>query len=200
MEDNQSSSSQSAASSASLPSQRLDSKTIAVILLLVFSYPLGVVFMWFWMKTWPGWMKLLLSLALVLGIVLIVLSVSMIFIPFSKQASTKYVPSQSAQPTMTKQQENKNKSTGNSMFDQADDVARKSNINAIESALKLYYAENQKPPETLSLLVPKYIASETVFLDFRTKEPLPYNASDQLHGCVASTTLTTGEVLYAYCK
>lgn len=38
-----------------------DTKTIIVILLLVFVYPLGLVFMLMWMK-WPTWVKVLIAL------------------------------------------------------------------------------------------------------------------------------------------
>ena len=38
-----------------------DTKTIIVILLLVFAYPIGLILMFVWMK-WPVWVKLLVAL------------------------------------------------------------------------------------------------------------------------------------------
>ncbi|HSX40888.1 MAG TPA: hypothetical protein VLF68_04745 [Candidatus Saccharimonadales bacterium] len=39
-----------------------DTQLIIVVVLLVLAYPFGVIFMWFWMRHWPLWVKLLLSL------------------------------------------------------------------------------------------------------------------------------------------
>lgn len=45
-----------------------ETKLTIVILLLLFVYPLGLVFMWFWMRNWPLWLKILISLPIVIGI------------------------------------------------------------------------------------------------------------------------------------
>ena len=50
-----------------------DTKIIIVILLLIFFYPLGLIFMWLWMKEWPTWAKLLISLPVALGILAMLL-------------------------------------------------------------------------------------------------------------------------------
>jgi hypothetical protein len=47
-----------------------DTKTIIVILLLIFAYPLGLLLMWFWMKEWPVWVKILISLPVALGVLM----------------------------------------------------------------------------------------------------------------------------------
>ena len=46
-----------------------ETKLTIVILLLLFVYPLGLVFMWVWMKNWPLWLRLLISLPLALGVI-----------------------------------------------------------------------------------------------------------------------------------
>jgi len=49
-----------------------DAKTIIIILCLIFIYPIGIIFMWIWMKTWPLWLKLIISVPLILGIICII--------------------------------------------------------------------------------------------------------------------------------
>lgn len=56
-----------------------DTKTIIVVLLLVFVYPIGLILMYIWMK-WPGWVKLILSLPVVLLVLGIVASVLLVAI------------------------------------------------------------------------------------------------------------------------
>lgn len=46
-----------------------ETKLIIVILLLLFVYPLGVIFMWLWMREWPVWLKIVISLPIILGII-----------------------------------------------------------------------------------------------------------------------------------
>lgn len=46
-----------------------ETKLTIVILLLLFVYPLGLVFMWAWMRNWPTWLKVLISLPIILGII-----------------------------------------------------------------------------------------------------------------------------------
>lgn len=45
-----------------------DAKLIIVLLLLLFFYPLGLVFMWLWMKKWPTWLKVVITLPIIIGI------------------------------------------------------------------------------------------------------------------------------------
>lgn len=44
-----------------------DTKTIITLLLLLFFYPLGLIFMWVWMQ-WKVWLKLLVTLPLILTV------------------------------------------------------------------------------------------------------------------------------------
>ena len=44
-----------------------DTKTIITVLLLAFAYPVGLIMMFVWTK-WPGWVKTLIVLPFVLGI------------------------------------------------------------------------------------------------------------------------------------
>lgn len=46
-----------------------ETKLVIVVLLLLFVYPLGLVFMWFWMKNWPTWLKEIISLPVIFGII-----------------------------------------------------------------------------------------------------------------------------------
>jgi len=48
-----------------------DTKTLIVILLLIFAYGIGLIFMWIWMKTWPNWLKIVLTLPVFASIALI---------------------------------------------------------------------------------------------------------------------------------
>lgn len=47
-----------------------DTKTLIVILLLIFTYWIGLIFMWLWMKTWPKWLKIILTLPVFISIAL----------------------------------------------------------------------------------------------------------------------------------
>lgn len=42
-----------------------DTKTIIVVLLLVFVLPIGIILMWVWMK-WPVWVKLLITIPIII--------------------------------------------------------------------------------------------------------------------------------------
>ncbi|MDE2025358.1 MAG: hypothetical protein KGJ07_02615 [Patescibacteria group bacterium] len=50
-----------------------DTQMIITILLLLFVYPLGLIFMWAWMRTWPLWLKIVISLPFALSIFVIIL-------------------------------------------------------------------------------------------------------------------------------
>lgn len=45
-----------------------DTKTIVTVLLLIFMTPIGLIVMWFWPK-WQWWVKLLVSLPIILGFI-----------------------------------------------------------------------------------------------------------------------------------
>lgn len=70
-------SSRSSKSSQTTTARRVDTsedlsyetKLVIVVLLLLFFYPLGLVFMWMWMRNWPTWLKVIISLPLVMGFV-----------------------------------------------------------------------------------------------------------------------------------
>lgn len=46
-----------------------DAKTIIVTLCLLFIYPFGIILMWIWMVTWNWWLRLIITIPLLLGIV-----------------------------------------------------------------------------------------------------------------------------------
>ena len=50
-----------------------DTQMIVTILLLIFVYPLGLIFMWAWMRNWPIWLKIVVSLPFVLAVCIIIL-------------------------------------------------------------------------------------------------------------------------------
>lgn len=45
-----------------------ETRVIITILLLLFVYPVGLIFMWWWMKNWPLWLKIIITIPLVLGV------------------------------------------------------------------------------------------------------------------------------------
>lgn len=49
-----------------------DTKTLIVILLLLFAYGIGLIFMWLWMKTWPKWLKIVLTLPVFIYVLILV--------------------------------------------------------------------------------------------------------------------------------
>lgn len=49
-----------------------DAKTIIVVLMLVFAFPIGLTLMWIW-TTWPKWIKWLLTSILLIPLVIIIL-------------------------------------------------------------------------------------------------------------------------------
>jgi len=50
-----------------------DTKTIVTVVLLVFVFPIGFFFMWFWAK-WKAWVKLLVTVIGCLPFIIIILS------------------------------------------------------------------------------------------------------------------------------
>lgn len=57
-----------------------DTRFIIVILLLIFFYPIGLILMWMWMR-WQNWVKVLLSLPVIITVLVILGSIIMILIP-----------------------------------------------------------------------------------------------------------------------
>src|SRR5260221_13555616 len=66
-----------------------DSKTIIVVLLLLLAYPIGAVLMWMWMREWPLWLKCVITIPFVFGIIM---SFFMIFVFLSIIHSTNFDP------------------------------------------------------------------------------------------------------------
>lgn len=61
----------SARSTRSLPSDQTlsyETKLIIVVLLLLFFYPVGLVFMWLWMGKWPLLLRIIITLPVFLGL------------------------------------------------------------------------------------------------------------------------------------
>ena len=93
-------------------------KTIVTVLLLIFVYPIGVIVSWFLPK-WKLWVKLLVSLPLVLGFVMITLGFALLAMNPSAQlkkaqfisectktytqqeCAQKYIQMQLAEPSIT---------------------------------------------------------------------------------------------------
>lgn len=50
-----------------------DTLMIVTILLLLFVYPIGIIFMWAWMKTWPTWLKIVISAPFVIAITFLII-------------------------------------------------------------------------------------------------------------------------------
>jgi hypothetical protein len=45
-----------------------DTKMIITIILLLFAYPIGLICMWAWMRTWPSWLKIVITLPLLISV------------------------------------------------------------------------------------------------------------------------------------
>lgn len=54
-----------------------DTKTLITVILLIFVYPIGVILMWLWMP-WKTWIKILVSLPVVIIIIAILSSVFLV--------------------------------------------------------------------------------------------------------------------------
>lgn len=50
-----------------------DTLMIVTILLLLFVYPIGIIFMWAWMKTWPTWLKAVISAPFIIAITFLII-------------------------------------------------------------------------------------------------------------------------------
>lgn len=56
-----------------------DTKTIITVLLLIFAFPIGVILMWIWVR-WPRWVKILISLVIIIPFVAIFASIIVLII------------------------------------------------------------------------------------------------------------------------
>ena len=61
----------SQATNTASPTGSYDTQIIITVLLLLFVYPLGLIFMWAWMKNWPTWVKVVISLPFLFGLFMI---------------------------------------------------------------------------------------------------------------------------------
>ncbi len=61
---------------------------ITAVLLLTF-YPAGVITMWMWLKKWPIWVKILITLPVVLFILLFIVVIGLFFIFLTSSTNTK---------------------------------------------------------------------------------------------------------------
>jgi len=51
---------------------KTDGKFIVTLLFLLFMYPVGIITMWLWMKDWPKWLKVVITLPFALALLMIV--------------------------------------------------------------------------------------------------------------------------------
>lgn len=56
----------------------LDSNSAVAILLLFLIYPVGLLFMWFGVKNWPVWLKIVLTLPLILSLLFFLLGMTIL--------------------------------------------------------------------------------------------------------------------------
>jgi glucan phosphoethanolaminetransferase (alkaline phosphatase superfamily) len=63
-------------------------KLIVTILCLFFATPLGIIFMWMWMKNWPKWLKILITVVPIVLFLLWIAFIVFIIILASKAPHT----------------------------------------------------------------------------------------------------------------
>lgn len=49
-----------------------DTKMLIVVLCLIFIYPIGLILMFSWAKSWPRWLKILITLPLIITVLLFI--------------------------------------------------------------------------------------------------------------------------------
>lgn len=103
-------------------------KTVLTIVSLILFFPVGILFMFLWMK-WPKWVKVLIVVGylVVFGIIASLSAVVLIAIDPAKQIKA------------------------------ARDAARVQEVQVMESALAQYFIVNSKYPETLEGLTPDFM-------------------------------------------
>ena len=67
------------------------SHSMLVILLLIFLYPIGMILMWF-MTKWPKWIKILLTLPFILGIIGMIIGIFTLNLIASNDLTDKNLP------------------------------------------------------------------------------------------------------------
>jgi type II secretory pathway pseudopilin PulG len=98
-----------------------DTKTIIVVLLLVTVFPIGVIMMWIWMKWWPKWVKLLITIPfLILPLIGVIAAMTLIAVNPSEK------------------------------FAEARDTQRSSDLNAYINAIQQYKNETGAFPAGIS--------------------------------------------------
>jgi biotin transporter BioY len=55
-----------------------DTKMLITIILLLFVYPLGLIFMWAWMHTWPVWLKIIITLPFIISAFVVIMLLSIV--------------------------------------------------------------------------------------------------------------------------
>ena len=58
-----------------------DKKTIITVILLIFFYPIGLILMFVWMKNWPRWAKVVISLPVIIAVIGIILTTMITLFP-----------------------------------------------------------------------------------------------------------------------
>lgn len=79
-----------------------ETKLIIAILLLLFVYPIGLIVMWWWMREWPLWLKLILSIPLFIAVLAVLgmfLAIGLFIRGARVQPNRYYVPMQRVQNT-----------------------------------------------------------------------------------------------------
>lgn len=130
------------------PSQGMshDTKTLIVILLLVFAYPIGLILMWVWMKTWKTIIKVLITvLPIVLTLVWYILFFSIFFAAVRNNQTTNL-----SEPILVE-------TPTPSPFDQNGTPSPTSSPSAVQSVI-----ESTLTTETYEDLVP-YMAESVMF-------------------------------------
>ncbi|MBI4137478.1 hypothetical protein HY469_05455 [Candidatus Roizmanbacteria bacterium] len=121
-----------------------ETKMIIVILLLILVYPIGLIMMYIWMK-WPMWVKILLTLPILLLFLLPILTASVLVAINPAEQLAK-----------------------------ARDTERIAEVTSIQQQVRMYQAENVGAfPPTLDALVPEYLPE--VPTDPLTDQPYAYS-------------------------
>lgn len=61
-----------------------DTKTLITVLVLLFAYPVGLILMWAW-TTWPKWLKIVVTLPVLLAIIGLFFAVILILVNPARQ-------------------------------------------------------------------------------------------------------------------
>lgn len=69
-----------------------NTKTIIVVVMLLFFYPIGIVLMWLWMKDWPKWVKIVLTLMFALPIIAVFGIIASIILVATNPAKNVPIP------------------------------------------------------------------------------------------------------------